>query len=98
VFQVLEGRYLFEVDGGRFEAAAGDLISVPGGAARGFVNITDRPARPLVMILPAMDAHSFFAELARVFEAGQPTRDALNAFGTPRRSNAWVPATFEVML
>jgi hypothetical protein len=32
VFRVLEGRYLFEVDGKRFEAATGDLVSVPGGA------------------------------------------------------------------
>lgn len=31
VFRVLEGRYLYEVDGKRFHADAGDLVSVPGG-------------------------------------------------------------------
>jgi quercetin dioxygenase-like cupin family protein len=31
VFRVLEGRYLYEVNGRRFEAAAGDLVSMPGG-------------------------------------------------------------------
>ncbi len=83
VFRVLEGRYLFEVDGRRFEASAGDLVSVPGGAAHGFVNITERPARQLVMILPGMDAYKFFSELAHLFAAGPPSRDKLNAFGGP---------------
>jgi quercetin dioxygenase-like cupin family protein len=44
VFRVLEGRYLFEVDGRRFEAKTGDLVSVPGGAANAFVNVTHEPA------------------------------------------------------
>jgi quercetin dioxygenase-like cupin family protein len=81
VFRVLEGRYLFEVDGERFEASAGDLISVPGGACRAFVNLTDRPARQLVMILPGMDARSFFLGLGQIFENGKPDRDTLNVFG-----------------
>jgi quercetin dioxygenase-like cupin family protein len=37
VFRVLEGRYLFEVDGRRFEAGVGELVSVPGGAAHTFL-------------------------------------------------------------
>lgn len=83
VFRVLEGRYLFEVDGRRFEAEAGDMISVPGGAAHTFVNITDQPARQLVMMLPGMDAQKFFIELGETFAAGKPDREALNAFGQP---------------
>src|ERR1700678_3973777 len=72
VFRVLEGRYLFEVNGRRFEAAAGDIVSVPGGDAHGFVNITDTPARQLVMMLPGMDAEKFFFELGQMFANGRP--------------------------
>jgi quercetin dioxygenase-like cupin family protein len=81
VFRVLEGRYLFEVDGQRFEAGTGDVISVPGGVAHTFVNITDKPAHQLVMILPAMDAQAFFLGLGEIMGKGKPDREALNAFG-----------------
>jgi quercetin dioxygenase-like cupin family protein len=84
VFRVLEGRYLFEVNGRRFEAAAGDVISVPGGAAHTFLNITPKPARQLVMILPAMDAQRFFVDLGQLIADGRPDQDALNHFG-----NSW---------
>jgi quercetin dioxygenase-like cupin family protein len=83
VFRVLEGRYLFEVNGRRFEAGAGELLSVPGGDAHAFVNITDKPARQLVMMLPGMDAQGFFRELGQVLANGRPNRDALNVFGKP---------------
>jgi quercetin dioxygenase-like cupin family protein len=83
VFRVLEGRYLFEVDDQRFEAAEGEVISVPGGAAHAFINITDKPARQFVMIVPGMDAYGFFLGLGRVFANGRPDRDTLNAFGKP---------------
>ena len=83
VFRVLEGRYLFEVNGRRLEAGEGDVISVPGGAAHAFVNITDQPARQLVMILPGMDAQAFFVGLGEVFAKGKPDREALNVFGKP---------------
>jgi quercetin dioxygenase-like cupin family protein len=83
VFRVLEGRYLFEVNGQRFEAGAGEVISVPGGAAHAFVNITSQPARQLVMILPGMDAQGFFLGLGETFANGKPDREALNVFGKP---------------
>jgi quercetin dioxygenase-like cupin family protein len=81
VFRVLEGRYLYEVDGKRFHADAGDLVSVPGGAEHGFVNITERPARQLIMILPGLDAARFFTELGGVMKNGVPDQQALNEFG-----------------
>jgi quercetin dioxygenase-like cupin family protein len=81
VFRVLEGRYRFEVNGQRFEANAGEVISVPGGAAHAFVNITDQPARQLVMIMPGIDAQAFFLGLGQVFENGKPDRERLNLFG-----------------
>jgi quercetin dioxygenase-like cupin family protein len=83
VFRVLDGRYLYEVNGRRFEAAAGDLVSVPGGDAQAFVNITDKPARQLVMMLPGIDAQRFFLGLGQILEKEHPDRDALNRFGKP---------------
>lgn len=83
VFRVLEGRYLYEVDGERFEASAGDLVSIPGGAAHAFVNLTAKPARQLVMMLPGIDAFAFFEGLGRLFAQGRPTRDTLNEYGAP---------------
>ena len=50
IFRVLEGCYRFQVDNKEFEAREGDVVSVPGGAAHAFVNITDKPARQLVLI------------------------------------------------
>jgi quercetin dioxygenase-like cupin family protein len=83
VFRVLEGRYLFEVNGQRSEAAAGDVLSVPEGDAHAFVNIGDKAARQLVMILPGMDAQGFFIGLGKILEKGRAGRDALNVFGKP---------------
>ncbi len=81
VFRILKGRYLYQVDDRRFHAEAGDVVSVPGGVAHAFVNVTDTPAEQLVMILPGLDAAAFFTELGEVMKAGIPARDVLNAFG-----------------
>ena len=83
IFRVLEGRYLYEVDGERFEAVEGDVVSVPGGAAHAFLNIGDTSARQLVILVPGMDAEAFFTGLAAVLAKGRPGRDELNAFGKP---------------
>lgn len=81
VFRVLSGRYLFEVNGERFIAEAGDLVSVPGGAAHCFRNIGDEPATQMVMIVPGFDAIAFFTGLGEVTRDGIPSPEALNAFG-----------------
>jgi quercetin dioxygenase-like cupin family protein len=81
VFYVLEGRYLFEVDGRRFIADPGDVITAPGGVAHTFLNITDRPARQFSQILPGLDATAFFLGLGAVMRDGKLDRDALDAFG-----------------
>ncbi len=83
VFRVLEGVYLYEVNGRRFHGKAGDLITVPGGSAHAFVNVGERPARQMVLMLPAMDAVRFFTELAQVLASGHADREALSAFGAP---------------
>lgn len=81
IFRVLEGRYLYEVDGNRFHAEVGDLVCVPGGAEHGFVNVMNRPARQLILILPGLDAVRFFNELADVLKDGVLDQQALNDFG-----------------
>lgn len=81
VFYVLEGRYLFEVDGTRFIANTGDVVTAPGGSAHTFVNITDAPARQFIQILPGLDAKAFFLGLGGVMHDNKLDQDALNAFG-----------------
>jgi mannose-6-phosphate isomerase-like protein (cupin superfamily) len=83
VFRVMEGAYLFEVDGNRFSAKAGDVVCVPGGAPHAFQNVSDRPSRQLVMMLPGMDAEKFFLGLATVLASPHADRAALNVFGEP---------------
>jgi quercetin dioxygenase-like cupin family protein len=81
VFRVLSGRYLYEIDGRRFYAETGDVVSVPGGAAHAFVNVSDGPAQQLIMILPGLDATAFFTQLGEVMHGGVPDKALLNAFG-----------------
>jgi quercetin dioxygenase-like cupin family protein len=81
IFRVLEGKYLYEIDGRRFYAEEGDVVSIPGGAEHGFVNVTDKPARQYILISPALDAAAFFGELADVMKNGAPDRSALDRFG-----------------
>lgn len=81
VFHVLAGRYLFEVDGRRFFAETGDIISVPGGAAHAFVNVGDTPAQQLVLIVPGFDAVAFFTGLGSVMSGGAPDNATLSRFG-----------------
>lgn len=66
IFVIVTGRYLFEVEGDRFIARRGDLVSVPGGVSRSFTNVTGTPARQHVFIQPGMDAAAYFRELAQV--------------------------------
>ena len=81
IFRVLEGRYLYEMNGRRFFAETGDVVSIPGGAEHGFVNITGGPARQYILITPALDTAAFFTELAEVMHDGVPDKAALNRFG-----------------
>lgn len=80
-FRVLKGRYLYQVGDRSFFAEEGDVVSVPGGTAHAFVNVTDAPAEQLILILPGMDAAAFFKGLGEVMKAGIPAKDILNRFG-----------------
>jgi quercetin dioxygenase-like cupin family protein len=80
VFHVLQGHYLFEVDGKRFTASTGDTVVVPGGAVHGFVNIDDEPSKQLVLISPGLDATEFFNELGRLMAHGKVDANARREF------------------
>lgn len=81
IFRVIEGRYLYEVNGNRFYAEAGDVVSIPGNTEHAFVNVTDMPARQYILIAPALDAEAFFTGLAGLMADGMPDVEALDNFG-----------------
>ena len=61
-FYVLEGEYLFEVDGVQMRTCAGGSVYAPRGTAHTFQNVGATPGRMLVAVQPAgLDA--FFADL-----------------------------------
>lgn len=49
------------------------------------MNVTDKPARQYILIVPALDAAPFFTELAGVMRNGVPDKAALNLFGAKWR-------------
>jgi mannose-6-phosphate isomerase-like protein (cupin superfamily) len=64
-FFVLDGSITFLIDGGSLAGWPGDFLLVPRGAGHTFGNVTDSPARLLVLHAPAMDA--YFEELHRLW-------------------------------
>lgn len=64
-FFVLDGSITFYLDGVPAAGGAGDFLLVPRGAGHTFGNVTDSPARLLVLHAPAMDA--YFEELHRLW-------------------------------
>ena len=70
IFRVLEGRYLYRVGDNLLQAVEGDVVTVPGGTPHAFRNISDRPARQLVVIAPGWDSVALFSELDAAFVDG----------------------------
>jgi quercetin dioxygenase-like cupin family protein len=61
-FCVLEGEFLFEVDGKQFHAGPGTFAFLPRGTAHTFQNVTDKPGKLLILVQPA-GAENFFVEI-----------------------------------
>jgi quercetin dioxygenase-like cupin family protein len=61
-FYVLEGEYLFEVDGKQFHAGPGTFAFLPRGTAHTFQNVTDKPGKLLILTQPA-GIEDFFVEI-----------------------------------
>ena len=80
IFYVLQGRYLFEVDGKRFEAKMGDTVVANSNAPHRFVNIDSCPSKQLVMIVPGFDALAFFTQLGSAMKGGRLDNQAKQAF------------------
>lgn len=71
-FYLLEGELVLVGPAGSFTARAGDTCFLPRMALHAFRNESDRPARALVITSPGRHAESFFEEIDRVMEAGEP--------------------------
>lgn len=81
IFEILTGRYLFEVNGQRFIARRGDLVRVPAGVPRAFVNVTGTGARQQVFTQPGIDATRFFCEMRDALETPLDRVAGLRRFG-----------------
>jgi quercetin dioxygenase-like cupin family protein len=81
VFHVLQGRYLFEVNGERKVVQAGETLTALVGTMHRFVNIDDETSRMLVLISPGFDATGFFSQLRDVMADGIPDPATLARFG-----------------
>lgn len=64
-FYVLEGSYVFEVDGCRIEAREGDFFWVHRRTPHTFQNVGSAPGRLLITVQPA-GLEDFFGELSRL--------------------------------
>ncbi|APR34883.1 cupin domain-containing protein [Paraburkholderia sp. SOS3] len=82
VFHVLQGRYLFEVDGKREVVQAGETLTAQVGTTHRFVNIDHDASRMLVLISPGFDAAGFFSELRDAMAGGHADPAALARLGT----------------
>ncbi|MFC0397962.1 cupin domain-containing protein [Paraburkholderia rhizosphaerae] len=81
VFHVLQGRYLFEVNGERKVVQAGETLTALVGTTHRFVNIDDETSRMLVLISPGFDATCFFSQLRDVMADGIPDPVTLARLG-----------------
>jgi quercetin dioxygenase-like cupin family protein len=73
-FYVLEGQITFTMDGKPAVALPGTSAHTPPGAAHGFRNDGDRPARLLIFIAPAGLEEMFFRVGAPVTDPSAPIR------------------------
>ncbi|CAG9181609.1 cupin domain-containing protein [Cupriavidus pampae] len=81
IFRIVQGKYRFEVDGKEIIASAGDVVTVPGGAAHTFRNVGPGIARQIVTVLPSLHSRLFFAALATMQRQHNVSRRDLMAFG-----------------
>ena len=67
-FNVLEGEFVFELDGSRTAVGPGATVFIPPGVVHLYQNVGDRPGQMLIYIEPA-GLDLFFAELDRLLRA-----------------------------
>jgi quercetin dioxygenase-like cupin family protein len=84
-FFVLDGEITFRLDEATLTGGPGDFLLVPRGAGHTFGNISDSPARLLVLHAPAMDAyfeelHQLWADMDRP-PAPEAERELMSRYG-----------------
>lgn len=77
-FYVIDGDVEFHADGQSFRAGPGDWITLAKGSLHTFRNVSDRPARLLILVTPA-GLEDFFLEIGRPAldgeDASEPTAE-----------------------
>ena len=73
---ILDGNFLFEIDGNSVHAGPGDTVFAPRGSRHTFQNIGTIPGRTLVTVVPGgLDA--FFQEVSAAVPSGTPPHPAV---------------------
>jgi quercetin dioxygenase-like cupin family protein len=70
-FYVLEGEFLFEVDGRRIQAGPGSAVFAPRGTVHTFLNVGSAPGRMLGVVQPA-GLDSFFVDMDAAGTSKEP--------------------------
>lgn len=68
---ILEGDFLFEIDGNSIHAGPGDTVFAPRGSRHTFQNVGTVPGRTLVTVVPG-GLDEFFQEVSAAVPPGRP--------------------------
>lgn len=68
----LSGVITFTVEGKPIDIGPGETCFIPRGAVHGFDNLTQKDAKALTVITPALLGSIFFKEVAAIINAGGP--------------------------
>jgi len=68
----LSGVITFTVEGNPIDIGPGETCFIPRGAVHGFDNLTQKDAKALTVITPALLGSIFFREVAAILNAGGP--------------------------
>lgn len=68
----LSGVITFTVEGRPIDIGPGETCFIPRGAVHGFDNLTQKDAKALTVITPALLGSIFFKEVAAIINAGGP--------------------------
>lgn len=68
----LSGIITFTVEGNPIDIGPGETCFIPRGAVHGFDNLTQKDAKALTVITPALLGSIFFKEVAAILNAGGP--------------------------
>jgi quercetin dioxygenase-like cupin family protein len=79
-FYILDGAFVFEIDGAAHAVAPGDFVHVPAGVPHVFQNTTESDARYLLVIRPA-GIERYFEECAEHAISDPGDTAAMNALG-----------------